>query len=256
LDGRVAIVTGAGRGIGRATAILFAEKGAAVACVARSTAELEEVVATIRKAGGNALSIPTDLAQPSAPAEIITAVVGDLGDVDILVNNAATVDPLGATATIDADEWACAINLNVVAPVKLTRLVLGTMLERGWGRIVNLSSGVVQNPAAMPKGNAYTTSKTALEAHTLGLAAEIEGSGVTCNILRPGTVDTAMQQWIREQPVQKIGTAMHERFVGMHEGGKLIEPTRPAEALVAIVLGHTNGQIVDYATGAGEHKTV
>src|SRR5580704_16427170 len=181
LEGRVAIVTGAGRGIGRATAILLAEDGVAVACVARNTKELEEVAATIRKSGGKAVTIPVDLAQPSAPAETVARVVSELGDIDILINNAATVDPLGATATVDADEWAYAINLNVVAPVRLTRLVLGPMLARGWGRIVNISSGVVQNPSVMAQGNAYTTSKTALEAHTLGLSTELDGSGVTCN---------------------------------------------------------------------------
>jgi NAD(P)-dependent dehydrogenase (short-subunit alcohol dehydrogenase family) len=117
--------------------------------------------------------------------------------VDILVNNAATVEPLGPTAAVEAAELRAAFELNVVAPAALTAAVLPGMLSAGWGRIVNVSSAIVARPDSMARFNAYAATKAALEAHTVNLAAELRGTGVTVNAYRPGGVDTAMQAWIR-----------------------------------------------------------
>ena len=87
------------------------------------------------------------------------------------------------------------------------------MRERGWGRIVNVSSGIAAHPETMIGGNSYATTKAALEAHTVNLAAELAGTGVTVNIYRPGIVDTAMQTWIRSQDPARIGEQLHARFV-------------------------------------------
>jgi 3-oxoacyl-[acyl-carrier protein] reductase len=245
LEGRVAVVTGAGRGIGRATAALLARAGADVACVARTGSELAEAAAGVRAAGRQAVEIQADISDPGAAALIAARTHAELGDVGVLVNNAATVTPLGPTAAVDPDQWARAIAVNVVGPMRLTRIFLDGMVKRGWGRIVNLSSGIAAAPGSMVGMNAYATSKSALEAHTLNLAAELAGTGVTVNVLRPGMVDTAMPAWIRDQRPAEIGSALHERFMTMQESGMMASPSGPAGMILELISGELTGQIAD-----------
>ena len=117
------------------------------------------------------------------------------------------------------------------------------MLDRGWGRIVNVSSGIVDHPGAMVGMNAYAATKAALEAHTLNLAAELAGSGVTVNLYRPGSVDTAMQGWIRSQSPDEIGAALHEHFRASYEQGSLITPSTPPGPWSAQLVGDATGEI-------------
>ena len=98
--------------------------------------------------------------------------------------------------------------------------------------------------------NAYAASKAALEAHSLNLAAELAGTGVTVNILRPGTVDTAMPAWIRAQPPEQIGAALHERFVTMHDSGVMTSAVQPATMIVTLIADEATGQVVDVGRGA------
>jgi NAD(P)-dependent dehydrogenase (short-subunit alcohol dehydrogenase family) len=117
------------------------------------------------------------------------------------------------------------------------------MLEQGWGRIVNVSSGIAAHPGAMVGMNAYATTKAALEAQTLNLAAELAGSGVTVNVYRPGSVDTAMQEWIRSQAPDEIGTELHRRFQASYEQGSLMAPEHSARTLVRRLAGDATGEI-------------
>ena len=153
----------------------------------------------MRQAGAAERSSPRICLDLSALAKLATDLVDAVGVVDILINNAATVAPLGPSIGIAADAFRDALTLNVVAPAALTADLLRGMLEQGWGRIVNVSSGIAAHPEAMIGGNSYATTKAALEAYTVNLAAELAGTGVTVNAYRPGTVDTAMQAWIRAQ---------------------------------------------------------
>jgi NAD(P)-dependent dehydrogenase (short-subunit alcohol dehydrogenase family) len=139
--------------------------------------------------------IPADLGDEEQRVRA-AGVALEAGPVDILVNNAATVEPLGVTAAIPAAELRRAFELNVLAPVGLTTAVLPGMLDTGWGRIVNVSSGIVDRPGTMVRGNAY----------------------------RPRGVDTAMQAHIREQDPGRIGTALHTRFNQNFTEGALITP--------------------------------
>jgi 3-oxoacyl-[acyl-carrier protein] reductase len=117
------------------------------------------------------------------------------------------------------------------------------MLAQGWGRIVNVSSGIAASPAGMLRANAYATSKAALEAHTLNLAAELSDTGITVNVYRPGIVDTAMQAWIRDQDPMHIGTALHQRFVDNYRHGTLLTPSQSAASLLTRLPSPASGQI-------------
>jgi NAD(P)-dependent dehydrogenase (short-subunit alcohol dehydrogenase family) len=119
--------------------------------------------------------------------------------VSILVNNAAVVWPLGPSLDVHPDEWAAAIAVNLIAVAGLTFALLPGMLGQDWGRVVNVSSGIAAHPDSMIGANAYAAGKAALGAHTVNLAAELPGTGVTVDAFRPGPVDTVMQAWIRSQ---------------------------------------------------------
>jgi NAD(P)-dependent dehydrogenase (short-subunit alcohol dehydrogenase family) len=241
LQGRVALVTGAGRGIGREIALGLARDGARVALLARTTKEIDGVAQEIDAHDGSALALTADIGVVDAAQRALAQVASQLGPIEILVNNAAVVWP--PSATIDPAPWELAVQINLLAPVRLTIAVLPSMIQRGWGRIVNVSSGVAANPDGMIGGNAYTATKAALEAHTLNLAAELRESGVTANVFRPGAVDTAMQGWIREQDPAAIGPELHERFVAMQKSGTLLTPERSASALLKHLRTGGTGQI-------------
>jgi NAD(P)-dependent dehydrogenase (short-subunit alcohol dehydrogenase family) len=243
LDGKTALVTGAGRGIGRAIAAGLARGGGAIGLVARSGDELAETARLVQAAGGSPFVIVADLGDPAALPRLARRARDELGTVQVLVNNAGVVEPLGDTASLDPAEWAAALAVNVTAVASLTIALLPAMLGRGWGRIVNVSSGVAASPAGMLGANAYATGKAALEAHTLNLAAELAGSGVTVNVYRPGTVDTAMQAWIRGQEPARIGAGLQQQFSRLHAAGRLISPEQSAASLLARLPGDATGQV-------------
>jgi NAD(P)-dependent dehydrogenase (short-subunit alcohol dehydrogenase family) len=249
-SGKTALITGAGRGIGRAIALGLAGAGAGVVLLARTAGQLEETRDLLRRQGvpaGRISVVPADLADEEDRGRAVAAVLA-AGRVDILVNNAATVEPLGPTIGIAATDLRLAFEVNVVAPAALTAAVLPGMLDAGWGRVVNISSGIAAYPAGMVRGNAYAATKAALEAHTVNLAAELAGTGVTVNAYRPGGVDTAMQAWIRSQDPERIGTGLHERFNKNFAEGTLITPGHSAAVLLAHLAGNDTGAIWDVST--------
>jgi NAD(P)-dependent dehydrogenase (short-subunit alcohol dehydrogenase family) len=245
--GKTALVTGAGRGLGRAVALGLAQAGASLVLLARSAeqlAETQDMLLVQGAAPDRIRVIPADLGDCGERGRAAAAALAP-GRIDILVNNAATVEPLGPSASIPAAQLRGAYELNVIAPAALAAAVLPGMLEARWGRIVNISSAVAARPAGMIRGNAYAATKAALEAHTVNLAAELLGTGVTVNVYRPGSVDTAMQAWIRQQDPGRIGTALHERFNGNFAQGSLITPEQSAAVLLAQMAGDTTGAIWD-----------
>jgi 3-oxoacyl-[acyl-carrier protein] reductase len=243
LSGKTALVTGAGRGIGRAVAMALADAGADLVLLARSKEQLASAADEIRSKGRSAQVVVADLSDPSQLRQAGRDAANAGGAIDILINNAATVAPLGPTERVTPEEFVSSLVLNVVSVAALGSAVLPGMRERGWGRIVNLSSGLAARPASMPSGNVYVSTKAALEAHTLNLAAEIEGTGVTVNAYRPGIVDTTMQSWIREQDPRQIGDELHRQFVTSYEQGRLITPQRSAASLLGYLETGDNGQV-------------
>jgi 3-oxoacyl-[acyl-carrier protein] reductase len=245
LKGKTAVVTGAGRGIGQAVAVELAAAGMAVALVARSEDQLAETAQQVDHLGATAVVVQADLADLSQVTRAIHLATDQLGTVDVLINDAAVVGPLGPSVFVDPAEWALTFNVNVVAAAALSFAVLSGMVERGWGRIVNVSSAIAAHPGAMVGMNAYAASKAALEAHTINLAAELAGSGVTVNAFRPGSVDTAMQAGIRRQDPTRIGAALHEWFARSYAEGAMITPEQSARSLVPHLFSDATGEIWD-----------
>jgi len=243
LQSRVALVTGGGRGIGRGAALALAGLGAAVAVVARSTGEVAAVAGEIAAQGGRAVALSVDVADWGEVEAAAAEIERELGPIDILINNAAILGPLEPTATSDPAEWARAIEINVVGAYHCLRAVLPGMLDRGWGRIVNVSSGAATGSGIL-NASAYSTSKAALDMLTHAVAAEVAASGVTVNAVYPGIVDTAMQNQIRAAPVERIGAAPSERFHGFYERGELQDASAPGRLIAALVASDLHGEIV------------
>lgn len=245
LSGRVALVTGGGRGIGRAVAHSLSEAGAAVAVVARSVDQVDAVAAELTGAGARARGFRCDVGDASSVEETVRQVTESLGPVDILVNNAgvASSSPLHRTSL---DEWERLFRVNATGSFLCTRAVLPGMTDRGWGRIVNVAS--VVGLTAAPYVAAYAASKHAQVGLTRAAAAEVADTGVTVNAVCPGYVDTPMTRESVARIRERTGRTEEEALEALRRQnpqGRLIEPREVAHAVLAFCApdaGGINGQ--------------
>ncbi|HEY7766920.1 SDR family oxidoreductase [Longimicrobium sp.] len=250
LQGRVALVTGAGRGIGRSIALELARRGAAVGLLARTRAQLEAVAGEIRSNGSHAAIAAADVGRIGEVERALSRIGRALGPVDILVNNAGAM-PLGAILDSDPDEWCDAFRVNVFGAYFCARSSVPGMLAGGWGRIVNVSSGLAHRLQATHR-SAYVSSKAALDRLTHALAAEFAGSGVTVNGIYPGVTDTVLQRQLRDAPEPAVGPDQRW-YRECHARGALHPPARPAALVAALVASPLHGEIVDLDSArAGE----
>lgn len=200
LRGKIAVITGASRGVGQRIAMRLARDGAACALVARGVDGLNATAAEIRAAGGRAEVFAADLGHstPDMARELRRAVETALGTPTIVVNAAGVFGPIRLIRDVDPAEWLETIAINSLTPFLLCREFVGGMIERRWGRIVNVTSaGALHHPG--PSNSAYATSKVALNHFTRHLAAELADTGVTANVIHPGDVKTEMWADIRRK---------------------------------------------------------
>jgi NAD(P)-dependent dehydrogenase (short-subunit alcohol dehydrogenase family) len=196
LGGQVALVTGGGRGLGRAFAMELARLGMRVAVAARSTGQVEETAAAIRGAGGTAIAVTADVTRGSDVEAMVGTVENSLEPIDLLVNNAGAGAPFGPTWELNADQWWRTVETNLKAPLLCSNAVLKGMTERRRGRIVNVASGA--GLFSIPYMSAYVTSKTALIRLTEVLADELRFHRVSVFAIQPGTVRTKMAEELLE----------------------------------------------------------
>ncbi len=235
LDGRVALVTGASRGIGEAIAMRFAAEGARVVCVARTLHEgdhpldgsLERTVAAIREAGGEAEAVAANISEGDECSRVVAAAEQAFGPVDVLVNNAAA-NYFAPVAEIPERRWQRVFAVNVHAPFMLAQGVLPGMIERGGGAIVNIGSGGATGPGRGPyptvsegRSVLYGTTKAALERFTQGLAEEVEQHGIAVSCVSPS------------EAVRTPGALFHLEASGMGDQGAPVDYMVDATLLLA-----------------------
>lgn len=220
LRGRSALITGAGRGIGRAIALGLAAAGAHVTVTARTEPEVAALAAEVTAAGGQAGHAVCDAADRAQ----VEALVANLGPVDILVNNAG-IAPAGPLLQLDEELWERTLRLNLTAPYRMTRLLLPGMLARGWGRIINIASTLART--AYPQTAAYTASKHGLLGLTRAVALEVAQSPITVNAVCPGYVDTPMTATSAQAIAERSGKSIEEAL-------ELLARSSPQRRLITV----------------------
>ena len=234
---QVVLITGGGRGLGRAFAVALAQAGARVAVTARSMSELMETVELIRQAGGRALALPADVTDHHAVSGVIAAAESQLGPIDVLINGAGSFQALGNAAQVDPDDWWREVEINLRGPFVCAHAVLPGMIARRRGRIINIVSAA--GLQAIETVSAYGASKTALIRFTETLAAETQPYGIAVLAAHPGTVRTPMSEYAATSPqIQERAPLVQQWFQQLFvEGGDT-----PMEQAVAFMLAVASGR--------------
>ena len=237
LNNKIALITGGGRGIGRAIALAFAREGIRIAVAARSSDQVNQVANEI---GNGAIALVCDVADPQSVARMFSDLRERLGDADILVNNAGIAE--SATITNTTDElWQRHLAINLSGTFYCTRAALPAMLQKGWGRIINVAS--VAGKTGAPYIAAYSASKHGVMGLTRSVALEVAASGITVNAICPGYVDTDMVSRGIERITTRTGRTAEEALDTLKKMSPQNRLATPEEvAAIALLLASDEGR--------------
>ncbi|MFW6113323.1 MAG: SDR family NAD(P)-dependent oxidoreductase [Actinomycetota bacterium] len=233
LRDRTVLITGAARGVGRATARIMAEEGADIGVI-DILPEVEETSKAIADAGGRSAWAAADIADPEQVHAAVESVRGELGDIEVLVNNAGIVTNIARLVKMDHGAWQREIAVNLGGPFNLIKEVIGPMVEKGWGRIINISSGAATG--GLKRQVAYAASKAGILGLTKTITLEHAENGITCNAIMFGMIHTELVSMMPEE-IKEGAKALipAQRFGKMEEAGYLI--TFLASDLAAYING-------------------
>jgi 3-hydroxybutyrate dehydrogenase len=253
LNGQVAIVTGAGRGVGREIAITLARAGAAVVLAARTCAQLDELSVLITSEGGVALPIRTDVSDRDSVQRVVSETVARFGRIDILVNNAASANYISSLVLSDDDLWRQMFEVNVFGVYLCTKAVLPHMIRSKSGRIINISS--IAGKAGAAYNSAYSSSKAAVIGFTKAVAVEVAKLGITSNAICPWHVDTGLMREAMAARGAIFGNSADEyvaKIVATNPQRRLITATEVAGFALFLSLPEArgiNGQALNQCGG-------
>ncbi|MGQ9694177.1 MAG: SDR family NAD(P)-dependent oxidoreductase [Thermodesulfobacteriota bacterium] len=234
LQDQVAIITGGGRGLGRAIALTFAREGAKVVIASRTAAEVEHVALELRSLKKEALPIVADVAQEEQVHHLVQESLRSFGKIDILINNAAIRGPIAPLHEISFADWEKTIRINLSSAYLCIKEVLPIMIQRKKGKIINIATTLTPRPNLTP----YMVSKAALIHLTKQLSREYKEFNIQINAIHPGVMDTRLQEEIRKAGTRAIGTDMFER---LKEEGMLKPPDEPAKLVLFLASKAADG---------------
>ena len=214
LDGKVALITGGGRGIGQAIARAYAAEGAKLALAARTDAELQDTAQSIAaEFGSDVITVVTDVTDRAQVENAVAQTLQRYGVIDVLVNNAGNTGEIGPLWGLDPERWANTISVHILGTFYGCRAAIPAMLERGSGRIVNMSG------VGGPNDTSYDAAKTAIVNITENLSVELAGTGITVNAISPGSIHTRMWEEVRDMALAAGDTELYEKGVVVTSGG-------------------------------------
>jgi NAD(P)-dependent dehydrogenase (short-subunit alcohol dehydrogenase family) len=232
-DAPVSIVTGASQGIGQVIALELAGRGDTVVLAARNVDGLKETAASIEEAGGRHLVIETDVTDRFSVEEMVSAVMGDLGRIDNLVNNSGIGGPSGRLWEVDPDQWVETFSVNVFGVFAVSRAVIPVMIDRGSGSILIIGS--ISGKRPLYGRSSYTTTKTALIGLTRTLAVEAGEHGIRVNLISPGFVSGPRIEWVMKAQAEARGIDVEQvrrEFEEESPLGRLTDPVDVARTVI------------------------
>jgi 3-oxoacyl-[acyl-carrier protein] reductase len=238
LGGKAAIITGGGRGLGKASAIAMAREGASVLVLSRTARELKETRGAIGHEGGKALSITADVSKPGDIERAVERALSAFGRIDVLMNNAGVIGPVKPLHKVTGREWEKVSGINLASVLMFSRAVIPHMARQGGGKIINVTSGL--GVAGMSPLGAYSITKAGVIHLTRIMAGELKGDNIQVNGLDPGVMDTRMQDDVRAMGPAVLGDDVYAEFLAMKEKGHLSPPGEAARLAVFLASEDSN----------------
>ena len=233
VKGKVAIVTGGGRGLGRAVCVALADAGAKVAAASRTRDELEETVSLIADRGGQAIAVKADVSDAGDVSNLVRAVEMKFGPADILVNNAGVIGPVGPLKDVSEHDLVQCMDINFKGMFLMAKAVMPGMIKKKRGRIINVTSGLAET--VMPRLGAHSISKAAVNHFTRILAKELEDYGIRVYGIDPGALDTKMQEGLRGMEMKVLGPDAYRLSWALKQGDQLRDPADAARLVLFLV---------------------